>query len=218
MLMETERTEIIKYAKLMAARGLTRGTGGNISRIARESGYVAITPTGVEYDALEPEDIPVVDLRHNVVEGGLLPSSELNMHLACYEARPDVRAVVHTHSTYATLMACLGKPIEPIHYLIGFAGGEVAVTPYIIFGTETLAQEAVRIMGASRNAVLLGNHGLLAVGKNLPAAFNVAEETEFVAELNYKAMCVGGCKTISEELFRETMVKFETYGQQLGGR
>jgi L-fuculose-phosphate aldolase len=125
---------------------------------------------------------------------------------------------VHTHSTYATLMACLGKPVEPIHYLIGFAGGEVPVTPYIIFGTETLAQEAVRIMGASRNAVLLGNHGLLAVGKNLPAAFNVAEETEFVAELNYKAMCVGGCKTISEELFRETMVKFETYGQQLGGR
>ena len=218
MLMETQRIEIIRYTKRMAASGLTRGTGGNISCIDRENGYVAITPSGVEYDTLEPEDISVVDLEYNLREGRFLPSSELNMHMACYGARADVAAVVHTHSTYATVMACLGRPIEPIHYLIGFAGGEVPVTAYIVFGTDTLAKEAVKTMGSRRNAVLLGNHGLLAVGKSLSAAFNVAEETEFVAELNYKALCVGGCDAISEELFRETVKKFDTYGQQAGGR
>jgi L-fuculose-phosphate aldolase len=212
MLLEQLRTEVIVYSNRMIAKGLTRGTGGNISCIDRTTGLVAITPSGVAYDKMKPEDVPLIDLNGKVRHGDLVPSSEFDMHLACYQARADVQAVVHTHSTYATVMACLRKPIEAIHYLVGFAGGPVSVTPYLVFGTKKLAQAAVETMG-KRNAVLLGNHGLLAVGKDLGSAFNVAEEIEFVAELNYKTLCVGGGIHIEEALMKETMEKFDTYGQ-----
>lgn len=214
MLIEALRHLVVEHSRLLVSQSLTRGTGGNISAINEDRSLVAITPSGVPYSVMTASDVCVVDLDGKRIDGDLLPSSELDLHLECYRRRLDVGSVVHSHSTYATVMACLGLPLQPIHYLIGFAGEDVPVTPYEVFGTAELARLAVDVMG-DRNAVLLGNHGLLAVGRDLPSAFNVAEEIEFVAEIYYKTLCVGGGKLIEDDLFKASIAKFASYGQQV---
>ncbi|MGN0785634.1 MAG: class II aldolase/adducin family protein [Candidatus Aphodomorpha sp.] len=211
MRMQEERAEAVRFAKLLIARGLTRGTGGNIS--VRKGDLVAITPSGVDYESMTAEDMVVVDLSGRIVEGSLRPSSECGMHLACYRAQSAFGAVVHTHSTFATTLACMHRSLPPIHYLIGYAGGTVPCIPYYPFGSEELAQAAAAGM-AGRNAVLLGNHGLLAAGADLDYAFSVAEETEFVAELYYRTELLGGGRLLSDADMEEALRRFAAYGQK----
>ncbi len=142
-----------------------------------------------------------------------MPSSELDMHMECYKRRDDVNAVVHTHSLYACTLACLGWSIQPVHYLIGYAGMSVDVSPYKRFGTAELAKTAVDVMG-NNNAVLLGNHGLLAVGGSIEFAFNAAEETEFVAGIYYRCRIAGEPVLLPEEEMREIIPLFKSYGQK----
>lgn len=212
-MLKQERILVVKYSKLLQERGLTKGTGGNISVIDRQRGLVAITPSAVEYDELVPQDVAVINLEGKVIEGNYEPSSEKDMHLECYKRREDIGAVVHTHSLYATILACLGQNIPPVHYLIGFAGGSVKCVPYKLFGTKELALAAVEGLG-NNNAALLGNHGLLAVGPDLYYAFNVAEETEFVAEIYYKAKLFGDIRLLTEEDMKKVMEKFKSYGKK----
>ena len=208
-MLNNEREQIVRYCRLMQSRGLTRGTGGNIS--IRNGEHIAISPSGVEYETMGPEDVPVVDMQGNVICGDLAPSSELGMHLACYKKRPDISAIVHTHSTFASTLACLERPLPPIHYLIGYAGDQVPCIPYYPFGSEELAAAASEAM--TQNALLLGHHGLLAVGPNIERAFGTAEEVEFVAELYWRRQALGGAKPLTKEQMAEVCRRFDNYGQ-----
>lgn len=211
MRMLEQREQVVRYARLLIERGLTRGTGGNIS--VRQDELVAITPSGIAYESMTAEDIVVVDLAGRVVEGALRPSSECGMHLACYRTERAFGAVVHTHSAFATTLACMQRELPPIHYLIGYAGGTVPCIPYYPFGSDELAEAAAAGM-AGRNAVLLGNHGLLAAGADLDYAFSVAEETEFVAELYYRTELLGGGRMLCDADMEEALRRFTVYGQK----
>ncbi|MEH2959404.1 L-fuculose-phosphate aldolase [Candidatus Merdisoma sp. JLR.KK006] len=213
MLMEQERTEIVEYLKMLITHGLTKGTGGNISVYSPELKLMAISPSGMDYFKLMPEDIVIMDPEGNVVDGKRKPSSEYEMHGIFYRERTDILSVVHAHSPYASILACLNWGIEPCSYLIGSAGRNVRCTKYETFGTEELAQSALEGM-KDRYAVLLGNHGLLAGGLDLPTAFDTAEEIEFCAEIYYKCKAVGEPVLLNKEQMDVIIEKFAAYGVQ----
>jgi L-fuculose-phosphate aldolase len=217
MLLEEERQAIVQFGKKLLACQLTTGTGGNISVLNRVEGLVAISPSGLEYPAISPKDVVILDGDGAVVDGRRKPSSELNFHLAIYKARPDVQAVVHTHSVYATTLACLNWEIPAVHYLVGFSGKKVPLAPYATFGTEALARNICGAMG-NFNAVLLANHGLVTVGTDLAKAFWAAEEIELVARIYYQARCVGTPVLISDVEMERVIEKFKTYGQKGRGQ
>lgn len=214
MLMENERQQIVDYGRKLITEGLTTGTGGNLSVFNRELGLMAIKPSGMEYFDIKKEDVVILDLAGNIVDGIRTPSSEYTMHKIFYEKRHDINAVVHTHSTYATTLACLGEKLPAIHYLIAFSGShEVDCTPYVPFGTKELAELAYKHM-EGKYAVLLGNHGLLTGGLTMEYAFSATEEIEFCCQLYLNAKMVGGGNILSPEDIRVTLQKFSTYGQK----
>ncbi len=210
MILEQERLAVVEYGNKLVTTGLVKGTFGNISIYNREKNLMAISPSGKDYFDTTPEDIMVVSLDGEIVDGNCKPSSEYDLHRIFYQKRSDINAVVHTHSTYATILSCLQWEIEPIHYLIAYAGEKIPCTPYIPFGTYELAEAAYEAMG-DRYCCLLGNHGLVACGSNLAYAFDVAEQMEFVSELYYKAKSVGEPKLISMDYLPSLMEKFKTY-------
>ena len=207
--MKQEREQIVRYCRLMQSRGLTRGTGGNIS--IRSGICIAISPSGVEYETMTAEDVPVVDMKGNILYGTLAPSSELSMHIACYKRRRDISAIVHTHSTFATVLACMEMPLPPVHYLIGYAGDSVPCIPYYPFGSQQLAEAAGENL--TQNALLLGHHGLLAAGPNIERAFAAAEEVEFVAEIYWRTQAMGGARNLTSEQMADVCRRFADYGQ-----
>jgi L-fuculose-phosphate aldolase len=214
MVLEEERQAIVDFGILMVRAGLTTGTGGNLSCCDRVRGLMAISPSGVPYGALKPRDVVVADLDGYIVDGDLKPSSEIGFHLALYHHRADIGGVVHTHSVYATTLACLHLELPPIHYLVGFAGYKVPVAPYATFGTDALAQNICQTMGADDNAVLLANHGLVTVGADLTHAFNIAEEIEFVARIFCQAKAIGEPVVLEDDEMKRVIQKFKTYGKQ----
>ena len=214
MLLAEERQAVVDGGNAMVRAGLTTGTGGNVSQICRQRELVAISPSGRDYAAMRPEDVALVKLDDGLrVEGAYKPSSELGFHLALYRQRPEVGAVVHTHSIYATTLACLGWELPAVHYLVGFAGRKVPVAPYATFGTDELAASVAATMGRRFNAVLLANHGLVTVGGDMPAALNTAEEVEFVARIYYQARCAGTPVLLSDPEMDIVIEKFKTYGR-----
>ncbi len=212
MLQLKERKLIVEYGKKLVSYGLIRGTGGNLSIYNREEGLISISPSGTDYLKTKPGDIPVLDINNKIIEGKRKPSSELDMHMVFYNHREDINAIVHTHSVFATTLACLKREIPPVHYLVGFAGNRVGCAEYATFGTKELAENAFRSM-AGRKAVLLANHGLLAAGADLKQAFNIAEIIEFCAEVYYRTQCTGDPSVLSDEEMDLVMEKFKTYGQ-----
>ncbi len=210
------REQLVLYGRRMVEHRLTTGSGGNLSAIDRSNGLIAITPSGLDYFDTTPRDIVVCNTRGEVKAGNRKPSSEINFHLALYDHRPDIGAVVHTHSVYATTLACLHREIPAVHYLVGFAGAKVPLAPYATFGTAELARSITGAIGSS-NAVLMANHGLAAVGADIAAAFAVAEEIELVARIYYQTLTVGDPKILSEEQMDAALEKFKTYGQPLDG-
>ena len=157
MLLKKERELVVEYGKKMSAAGLSKGTSGNISIYNAEEKLMAISPSGVGYFETVPEDVVVMDLEGNVVEGDKKPSSEWGLHTVFYVNKPDAGAVVHTHSAYCTTFACLNMPIKALHYVIGGAGtAEVPCAPYCTFGTPELAEAAIKACGKGK-AVLLAN-------------------------------------------------------------
>ena len=218
MLLEKERKAVVDHCKRMLTHGLTKGTGGNISIFNRAEGLVVISPSGVEYTGMQTSDTVVTDLSGHVAEGLFKPSSELEMHLAIFRQRPDVNAVVHTHSTFATTLACMRLELPAIHFLVGCAGAQtVPCLPYYTFGSKELAEAAGAKMGEcpGLNALLLANHGLICAGPDIASAFNTAEEIEFTAELYYRALLTGReLPILSEEEMKAAMVTFASYGQK----
>jgi L-fuculose-phosphate aldolase len=210
MILQKERELIVEYGKKMVETGLTLSSFGNLSVYDPQSKLMAITPSGMDYFAVRPEDIVVLTPDGEKIEGDRKPSSEYDMHRIFYQRRPGINAVVHAHSKFATTLACLNWGIPPLHYLIAYAGRDVPCTPYVRFGTYDLAEAALKTMG-DRMACLLGNHGLLACGGDLPFAFDVAQQIEFVAEMYYRSKAVGEPALISDGEIDYALEAFKTY-------
>lgn len=209
--LEAERTKVSELGKEMLEQGLTKGTGGNIS--ARKGDQVAISPSGVPYKEITPEDVPIVDLEGNHVAGEKDPSSEIAMHTGILRERDDVGGVVHNHSPYATTFASIGEPIPASHYLIAYIGDKIPVAPYERFATPELAEIALETLGEEYSACLLENHGVVAVGKNVDAAFEVAMMVEYCARIHYQAMDIGEPNLLSDEEVDGLIESFEGYGE-----
>ncbi|MDR3601434.1 MAG: class II aldolase/adducin family protein [Desulfosporosinus sp.] len=213
-LLET-RKKVVEKGFQMLATCLTVGTWGNISCRVPEKDYIAITPTGMSYDMLVPEDIVVLDLKGNIISGPRQPSIEVPLHLAIYNSRQDVQAIVHTHSAYATAMAVARREIPgAIEDLVQIVGGNVRVNEYALPGTEQLGINTVKAM-AGRNAVLLANHGMLGAGRDLEEAFRVCQVVEKSAQIALLAQLMGGVVELSQSDI-DGMRKFylESYGQR----
>ena len=211
--MQDEREQIVEIGKQMSLSGLCPGTSGNQSICNRELGLMAIKPSGVGYLETTPEDVVIMDLEGHVVDGKRKPSSEWDMHTVFYLNKPNVTAVVHTHSEFCTTFACLGMPIEAVHYVIADAHtNRIPCAPYHTFGTPELANDAIKYCGDS-DAVLLANHGIIVSGTSLKGTFGLAKNLEFIAKLQYRAMCIGKPNILTEEEIAEVMESFKSYGQ-----
>ena len=209
-MMMQEKEQVVRYGKKLIDRRLTTGSGGNVSVYNREKNLVAISPSGLDYYETTPEDIVILDIDGNLVEGKHRPSSEAGMHLAFYKNRADVSGIVHTHSKFATAIACMGWELPAVHYLIGMAGHRVRCTGNATYGSEELAKKALETIGGS-NAVLLANHGLIALGEDVDRAFSTAEHLEFVSEVYYLTKTLGTPNILSDEDMDEVMKKFGTF-------
>ena len=172
------RHEIIAVTLALDAAGLVPNKSGNVS--ARTADGYLITPAGTPYRDLQAADLVALSLIDAPPAAGQRPSSEWRRHAAIYRARPDVQAIVHTHSPHATALACAGRGIPAFHYMIALAGGDIRCMPYATFGTAELAQSAVHGL-KGRRACLLANHGVMAVGTTLARAHAVAIEVENLA-------------------------------------
>ncbi len=199
----------------MLEAGLTTGTGGNVSVLNREKGLMAISASGLDYRDAKPEDVVLMDLAGSIVESERKPSSEFGFHTALYQKRPDINAVVHTHSVYATTVACLNMELPAVHYLVGFAGKKVPLAPYATFGSPELAQNVVDTIG-DYNAVLLANHGIITIGAEINNAFDAAEELELVARIYIQTLSAGKPVIVPDDEMERVIDKFSTYGQAGG--
>lgn len=207
------KEDIVRWAKELTLRNLTVGTGGNVSCLEQSTGYMLITPSGMEYLALQTEDLVVMDLNGRVVEGRWKPSSEWRMHAEVYKQRPEIQAVVHAHSTYATAVSCLQQELPAIHYMVALAGKSVPCAPYATFGSEELADRACETMAEGR-AVLLANHGIVTAAESLSTAFRILEEIEQVAKLYCITKSMGNPVVLSEEEMQKMQQLFRSYGQK----
>lgn len=186
------KKEVLDTSQEMARRGLVAGTSGNCSVRVSETDFVLITPTSLEYELMLFEDICVMKMAGEQLDGKLAPSVEINMHIAIYEARPEVGGIVHTHQTMATTVAVSGKSIPPILEEEVFKlGGGVELAEYALPGTKELAASAVAALG-SRNACLLAHHGVVAVGPNIRDALLNAELVERAASTFIMSHLIGG--------------------------
>ena len=208
------REAIIAKCRWMNASGLNQGTSGNIS--ARYKDRMLITPSATPYEAMKPEMIAAMALddSHGEWSGPLQPSTEWRFHLDIMRARPDVGSVVHTHSTYATVLAIARKPIPACHYMMAaFGGTDIRCAGYARYGTAELSQLALEAL-EGRNGCLLANHGMVAVGANLDKAMWLAVELETIARQYYLSLAIGGPVLLNESEIAETAAAFGSYGVQ----
>ncbi|HEY8909032.1 MAG TPA: class II aldolase/adducin family protein [Desulfosporosinus sp.] len=193
------RINVVKKGLEMLTTNLTVGTWGNISCRVQGENYIAITPTGMSYDVLVPEDVVILDLNGDTISGTRKPSVEVPLHLALYNARMDIQAIVHTHSAYATAMAVARREIPgAVEDLVQIVGGNVRVNEYALPGTEQLGINTVKAM-EGRNAVLLANHGMLGVGRDLDEAFKVCQVVEKSAQITLLAQLMGGVVELTQD-------------------
>lgn len=192
------REEVAAAARRLAHEGLLVGTAGNVScrSGAGPDGLVAVTASGVTLAGCRPEDVTVVSLTGDVVEGELRPTSELSLHLGLYADSTGTAAVVHTHAPWSTAVACVLDELPVVHYQQMLLGGAVRVAPYATFGTPELAT-SVREALAGRQAALMGNHGSVAVGASLDAAVENALLLEWLAALHHRASALGTPRTLT---------------------
>ena len=204
------REGVITACRALTARGLTHGKSGNVS-VRRDPQHFFVSPRGRPYETLQAEDIPLVDLTGRWY-GRCRPSSEWRFHRDIFRSRDDVGAVVHTHSLYATALACNGRGIPAFHYMVAVAGGDdIRCAPYHTFGSQELSDAALAALTA-RKACLLANHGVIAVGANLGAALALAREVENLAAQYCVALAVGAPRVLDPAEMRLVIEKFSTYG------
>jgi L-fuculose-phosphate aldolase len=206
------RAAIVAKARWMNAAGFNQGTSGNIS--ARYKDVLLITPSATPYDAMTPDTIAALPLdgEDGSWSGPLNPSTEWRFHLDITRSRPDVGAIVHTHSTYATVLAIARKEIPACHYMIAaFGGATIRCAGYARYGTQELSDLALKAL-EGRNGCLLGNHGMLALGANLEKAMWHSMELETLARQYYLSLALGDPFILSDEQIAETARGFASYG------
>lgn len=193
-MLERQREEIAAASRRLAAAGLVAGTSGNLS--AREGDTVAVTPTGGVLADMTAQDVTVIDLEGNVLDGGLAPTSEVDLHLGVY-ARYGAGAVVHTHAPVATALSCVLDELPCVHYEMLLLGGAVRVAPYRTFGTPELAEAVLEALDG-RTAALMANHGTVAHGSDLAGALRATELLEWAATLWWRASALGEPRVLDE--------------------
>jgi L-fuculose-phosphate aldolase len=204
------RMRIIATARKMNALGINRGKSGNVS--ARIDGGFLITPSALPYDETKPEDVVAVDFEGNAT-GRRRPSSEWRFHRDIYAARAECAAIVHSHSPFATALACLDRGIPAFHYMVAVAGGsDIRCAAYATFGTQTLSDHAVAAL-EGRNACLLSHHGMIALGVSLESALALAVEVETLAEMYCRALSLGDPALLGEVEMRAVVDKFAAYNR-----
>ena len=205
------RQPLIDTARAMQGLGLNKGTSGNVS-VRHDNGFY-ITPTGLAYATLSPEDIPLMQMDGS--HSGLRkPSSEWRFHRDLYAARPEIGAIVHAHSPFAVTLACLRREIQPFHYMIArFGGDTIRCADYALFGTQALSDAALLAM-QGRKGCLLANHGLLVAGRNLSEALALAIELEELCEQYWRACQLGEPVLLNNVEMAAVIEKFSGYGQQ----
>jgi len=201
------------HAELLR-NGLVTWTSGNVSGRDPGTGLVVIKPSGIRYENLTPEVMVVVDLDSKVIEGNHKPSSDTSSHVYVYRHRPDVNGIVHTHSTFATAWAAVGRPIPPVLTAIcDEFGGSIPVGAYAKIGGDEIGQEIIRSLGNSP-AILMKNHGVFTVGKTPEAAVKSAVMVEDVARTVFYSLQLGQPDEISiEEVARAHRRYLDEYGQ-----
>lgn len=204
------RRQIIATALAMNEQRINRGKSGNVS--ARIDGGFLVTPSALAYAAMRPADIVAMSATGEAI-GSRTPSSEWRFHRDIYDVRPEVQAIVHAHSSFATSLACLGRGIPPFHYMVAVAGGpDIRCAQYATFGTQKLSDLALKALDG-RRACLLANHGMIAVGSSLENALALAVEVEALAEMYWRALQIGEPKPLSSAEMIVVLDKFRTYGE-----
>ena len=213
MLHEKQRAEVAQTALDLLTSGLIVNTSGNVS--IRVGEHVVITPSGRDYKSLTPGDIAVVNTKGEVVDGEMLPSSETPLHLAVYESNPNVAAIVHAHSVYATAISTILDQLPTIHYQMTDLGGAVPVAPYRTFGTDELAAVTSQAL-QGRSAVIMKNHGSLTTAETLDKALGRCITLEWCSKVYLKALSGGSPNILSADemaLAQQQMDKFDAKRQ-----
>jgi L-fuculose-phosphate aldolase len=202
------RTALLTTSRRMVELGLNRGTAGNAS--VRCGNDILITPSAIPVAEMREGDLVLLDTEGNVLQGRK-PSSEWRFHRDILAARAEIGAVLHMHSTYATTIACMGKDVPAVHYHIAIAGGDsIRCTPYTLFGEQNLSDLALEALQGCK-ACLLGNHGMIALGKDLDDALSVAHEVEFLCEVYWRTLAVGEPNILSAQQMHAVQAKFVEY-------
>ncbi len=205
---QTSRQQLLTTSRRLVELGLNRGSSGNAS--VRDCDGMLITPSALLVSEMTPDSMVRMDLAGTVLQGGK-PSSEWRFHRDILAARAEINAVVHVHSTYATTIACLRRDVPAVHYMIALAGGDsIRCTPYSVFGEQELSDHALEALQA-RKACLLGNHGMIALGKDLDDALAVAVEVEFLCEIFWRTLQVGEPHILTSQQMHDVKQKFVEY-------
>ncbi|MCF3121739.1 class II aldolase/adducin family protein [Streptomyces arenae] len=204
--------ELVETARRTVADGLVVGTSGNVS--VRVGDTVLVTPSGVPYDRLRPEDAVGVDLEGRRLVGDLSPTSELPLHLAIYR-HTDAGAVVHTHAVHATAVSMLVPELPGVHYMAGVLGGPARVAPYALYGTDELAENMLHAL-RDRTGCLLQNHGTVTYGDTLSQAYDRTAQLEWMSRLWLTASAVPSLtpSLLTPAQLDEAERKLRGYGQQ----
>lgn len=207
------RQELLDHALALSNSGLSVGRSGNLS--VRYNDGCLITPSGMDYQEMTADDMVLIDLDGHSTSNTLQPSSEWHFHCGIYRSRPDLNAVLHAHPVYCTSLACSHQAIPAFHYMVAVAGGkDIPLAPYALFGTEELSTHVSKAL-QDRQACLLANHGMIATGKDLAAAFNLAIEVETLAQQYCEVLKLGQPHLLSDQQMDEVLQKFSHYGQRL---
>jgi L-fuculose-phosphate aldolase len=214
LLVEMLSEQLLNVSRKLVALGLNKGTAGNISlradNAAGQAGFL-ITPSGLAVDKMTSSDMVWMDFSGNAT-GAHPPSSEWRFHQDILQQKPQVNAVIHTHSIYASTFSTFRKDMPAFHYMIALAGGDsIRCAPYALFGSQQLSDNAIEAL-KDRKACLLGNHGMIAIGETLEKALDISQEVEALCEQYLLALQVGEPHILSQQEMLDVLEKFKTYG------
>ncbi len=202
---QQQRVALLDTSCRLVELGLNRGSSGNVS--VRNGGTMLITPAVLSVAEMTPESMVCLDLQGNVLRGGK-PSSEWRFHCDILTARPEIGAIVHVHSTFATTIACLRRAVPAVHYMIAMMGGDsIRCTPYSVFGEQNLSDYALEAL-RDRKACLLGNHGMIALGTDLADALAMAVEVEFLCETYWRTLQASEPHILTSQQIYDVKQKF----------
>jgi L-fuculose-phosphate aldolase len=210
MVVNSMQNQLLKITQKLSELGLNKGTAGNCS-VRFEDGFL-VTPSGMSVEEMTPQSMVQMSL-DGVAVSGKKPSSEWRFHRDILADRPEIGAVIHTHSMFATTLACLHKDIPPFHYMIAVTGADtIRCAPYALFGTQVLSDHALAALYHSK-ACLLANHGMIALGRDLDDALAVTVEVENLCEQYWRALQLGEPHILTEAEMRDVFQQFKGYGK-----